>query len=67
MAMRLAGRPRPVRVSRLWARPGAGHAFAGALAPDQAARIFTGAPVPQGAVSVALQEDVTAHEATASP
>ena len=38
----------------------AGHAFAGTLAPDQAARIFTGAPLPEGAVSVALQEDVTA-------
>ena len=38
---------------------GAGHAFAGALAPGQAVRIFTGAPVPQGADRVVLQEDVT--------
>ncbi len=37
----------------------AGHAFNGQLAPDQAIRIFTGAPVPAGAVTVAMQEDVT--------
>lgn len=40
---------------------GAGHGFAGILAQGQAARIFTGAPLPRGAVSVALQEDVTAQ------
>src|SRR3990167_8243379 len=39
---------------------GAGHAFAGRLAPDQAARIFTGAPLPEGAVTIAIQEDVAA-------
>lgn len=38
---------------------GAGHAFAGVLAPGQAVRIFTGAPVPEGADRVVLQEDVT--------
>lgn len=40
---------------------GAGHAFAGHLAPDQATRIFTGAPLPAGAVTIAIQEDVTAQ------
>ncbi len=39
---------------------GAGHAFAGNLAHNQAARIFTGAPMPVGAVAIALQENVTA-------
>ena len=39
---------------------GAGHGFAGALAPDQATRIFTGAPLPSGAKTIAIQEDVTA-------
>lgn len=39
---------------------GAGHGFAGALAPDQAVRIFTGAPLPQGAQTIAIQEDVAA-------
>lgn len=37
----------------------AGHAFGGRLAPGEAVRIFTGAPVPEGADRVVLQEDVT--------
>ena len=38
---------------------GAGHAFDGSVAPGQAIRIFTGAPVPDGATRVIIQEDVT--------
>ena len=38
---------------------GAGHGFAGTLAPDQAVRIFTGAPLPKGAETIAIQEDVS--------
>jgi molybdopterin molybdotransferase len=38
---------------------GAGHAFAGAVGAGQAVRIFTGAPVPEGATRVVIQEDVT--------
>jgi molybdopterin molybdotransferase len=37
----------------------AGHAWQGRLAPGQALRIFTGAPVPNGAERVVIQEDVT--------
>ena len=37
----------------------AGLGFAGAVQPGQAVRIFTGAPVPQGANRVVLQEDVS--------
>ncbi|SNR40959.1 molybdopterin molybdotransferase MoeA [Puniceibacterium sediminis] len=37
----------------------AGHGFGGTLAPGQAVRIFTGAPVPKGASRVVIQEDVT--------
>jgi molybdopterin molybdotransferase len=37
---------------------GAGHAFAGEVGPGQAVRIFTGAPVPNGATRVIIQEDV---------
>lgn len=37
---------------------GAGHAFDGQVGPGQAVRIFTGAPVPQGATRVIIQEDV---------
>jgi molybdopterin molybdotransferase len=37
---------------------GAGHAFTGTLAVGEALRIFTGAPVPDGATRVVIQEDV---------
>lgn len=37
----------------------AGHAFGGPVGPSQAVRIFTGAPVPEGADRVIIQEDVT--------
>ena len=37
----------------------AGHGFAGAVGPGEAVRIFTGAPVPDGATRVVIQEDVT--------
>ena len=37
----------------------AGMGFAGAVGDGQAVRIFTGAPVPQGATRVVLQEDVS--------
>ena len=35
----------------------AGHSFAGTVGPGETVRIFTGAPVPDGADSVLLQED----------
>jgi molybdopterin molybdotransferase len=38
---------------------GAGHAFHGAIAPHQSIRIFTGAPLPAGAVSITIQEDIS--------
>ncbi|MDF3350694.1 molybdopterin molybdotransferase MoeA [Sulfitobacter sp. KE34] len=37
----------------------AGHAYVGTLRAGQAVRIFTGAPVPEGADFVVIQEDVT--------
>ena len=37
----------------------AGHRFDGSVGPGQAVRIFTGAPVPEGAKRVVIQEDVT--------
>lgn len=36
----------------------AGHAFAGEVRPGEAVRIFTGAPVPAGADTVLIQENV---------
>src|SRR3970040_2010443 len=38
----------------------AGHPFAGNLAPGQCVRIFTGAVLPTGADTVAMQENVVA-------
>ncbi len=35
----------------------AGHAFSGHVGPGEAVRIFTGAPVPEGADHVVIQED----------
>ena len=37
----------------------AGHGFAGKVSRGEAVRIFTGAPVPEGADVVAIQEDAT--------
>ncbi len=49
----------------------AGRRFDGAVGPGQAVRIFTGAPVPEGADRVVLQEDAIASdgavELTADP
>lgn len=39
----------------------AGRRFAGRVGPGEAVRIFTGAPVPPGADSVVIQEDVEAE------
>jgi molybdopterin molybdotransferase len=40
----------------------AGHSFFGLISRGETVRIFTGAPVPQGADTVVMQEDVTALE-----
>src|ERR1700689_5619542 len=40
----------------------AGRAFEGAVGPGEAVRIFTGAPMPTGADSIVLQEDVEREE-----
>ena len=39
----------------------AGHGWDGCLRPGEALRIFTGAPVPEGADCVVIQEDVRRH------
>lgn len=51
----------------------AGHGFAGTLGPGEAVRIFTGAPVPEGADAILIQENaeidgdtVTAREPVAA-
>jgi molybdopterin molybdotransferase len=40
----------------------AGHGFGGTLAPGSAVRIFTGAPIPQGADAIVIQEDTRASD-----
>ncbi|MBX9457163.1 MAG: molybdopterin molybdotransferase MoeA [Rhizobium sp.] len=40
----------------------AGRSFPGVVGPQEAVRIFTGAPVPAGADAVLLQEDAVRHE-----
>jgi molybdopterin molybdotransferase len=47
----------PGDVLRVVGRAQAGAAFAGALGPGEAVRIFTGAPVPPGARRIVIQED----------
>jgi len=49
---------RPGATFRVIGSAPAGHAFAGTVAPGEAVRIFTGAPVPAGADRVVIQEDV---------
>jgi molybdopterin molybdotransferase len=46
----------PARL-RLIGTSAAGHGFAGAVGPRETVRIFTGAPVPQGADTILIQED----------
>ena len=53
------GDPSPGDSFAVVGEAGAGHAFAGAVDHGQAVRIFTGAPVPDGASRVVIQEDVT--------
>jgi molybdopterin molybdotransferase len=46
----------PARLAVIGSVP-AGSAFAGRVGPGQAVRIFTGAPVPEGADCIVIQED----------
>ncbi|MCS6986523.1 MAG: molybdopterin molybdotransferase MoeA [Sphingomonadaceae bacterium] len=54
-AVRFADLPGPLKVVGMAA---AGHPFPGPVAPGQAVRIFTGAPLPAGADTVAVQEEM---------
>ena len=55
-AVRAADLPGPLKVI---GEAAAGHGFEGKIAEGQALRIFTGAPVPEGADRVIIQEDVS--------
>lgn len=56
----VAGDPAPGTTLAVIGEAAAGRRFDGAVSSGQAVRIFTGAPVPQGATRILLQEDVTA-------
>ena len=49
--------PAPGQRFRVIGEAGAGHAFTGVIGEGQAVRIFTGAPVPDGANHVTIQEN----------
>ena len=53
------GGPAPGDSFTVIGEAGAGHGFAGRVGPGTTVRIFTGAPVPEGATRVLIQEDVT--------
>jgi len=50
--------PRPGHTFHVIGESAAGHGFGGCLKDGEAVRIFTGAPVPEGAKRVVIQEDV---------
>lgn len=56
----VAGDPKPGDSFAVVGEAGAGHAFGGRVGAGDAVRIFTGAPVPDGATRVIIQEDVAA-------
>ena len=49
----------PGAVLKVIGEAAAGHGYAGHVGPGEALRIFTGAPVPEGAGHVVMQEDTT--------
>jgi molybdopterin molybdotransferase len=61
-----AGRPGAGRQFHRDRRGGRGPRLHGTVGPGQAVRIFTGAPVPEGATRVVIQEDVVREWATGS-
>ncbi|MEM9580445.1 MAG: molybdopterin molybdotransferase MoeA, partial [Pseudomonadota bacterium] len=50
------------RKLRVLGEAAAGSGYAGAVTPGTCVRIFTGAPVPEGATRVVIQEDVEAED-----
>jgi molybdopterin molybdotransferase len=55
--------PKPGAIYQIIGEAAAGASYAGRVAAGQAVRIFTGAPVPEGALHVVIQEDVIASGA----
>ena len=57
-ALRAADTASPPATLTVIGESAAGRAFAGAVGPGEAVRIFTGAPMPDGADAIVIQEDV---------
>jgi molybdopterin molybdotransferase len=57
-ALRAADVKEPPASLKLIGESAAGRAFAGAVGAGEAVRIFTGAPIPEGADTIVIQEDV---------
>ncbi|MFB9150757.1 molybdopterin molybdotransferase MoeA [Roseovarius ramblicola] len=55
----IAEAPAPGTVLTVIGEAAAGHGFTGRVGTGEAVRIFTGAPVPEGATRVVMQEDAT--------
>ena len=53
-----ADEAQPASMLKVIGESAAGHGCSGTVGPGQAVRIFTGAPVPEGASFVVIQEDV---------
>ena len=61
-AVRAADLARVPASLKIIAEVPAGRGFEGALGPGEAARIFTGAPLPEGADTIVIQEDTRREE-----
>jgi molybdopterin molybdotransferase len=59
-AIRAADVANPPATLKLIGMSAAGHGFRGSVGPGEAVRIFTGAPVPEGADAVLIQENADA-------
>ncbi|MDJ1008767.1 MAG: molybdopterin molybdotransferase MoeA [Paracoccaceae bacterium] len=59
-----ADAPAPGQTFRVVGEAAAGHGWDGEIGPGEALRIFTGAPVPRGAKTVVIQEDVARNAET---
>jgi molybdopterin molybdotransferase len=57
----IQGAPQPGHVYQVTGLSRAGESSPAPVGPGQACRIFTGAPMPEGATHVVIQEDVTAE------